>query len=278
VQPTQLPAGSEFLIMLHSTSLCFFPAVRSGMKLLQALTQTPSVPGREDRIRKVIQDYVTKQKLFDEVTVDSMGSLIGVRKPRPETGKAAKKPLKVMLAAHMDQIGFLVRHIDEGGYLRLNPVGGFDARNLFARKVRVCTAYGDLPGIMNAAGKPIHIASEADKKKIPEVTEFFVDLGLNADQARNSVLIGDMVVLDGPFEEVGNSVVSQCLDNRVGCWAQLKALESLQHHNCEIHAVWTVQEEVGLRGAQAACGLEAVHFRHLSVHQNQVRRFVFGLR
>ncbi len=222
------------------------------MKLLQALTQTPSVPGREDRIRKVIHDYVTKQKLFDEVTVDSMGSLIGVRKPRPETGKAAKKPVRVMLAAHMDQIGFLVRHIDECGYLRLNPVGGFDARNLFARKVRVCTAHGDLPGIMNASGKPIHIASDADKKKIPEVTEFFVDLGLTGDQARSQVLIGDMVVLDGPFEEVGNSVVSQCLDNRVGCWAQLKALEALKHHNCEIHAVWTVQEEVGLRGAQAA--------------------------
>ena len=75
---------------------------------------------------------------------------------------------------------------------------------------------------MNASGKPIHIASDTDKKKIPEVTEFFVDLGLNADQVRNKVLIGDMVVLDGPFEEVGNSVVSQCLDNRVGCWAQLK--------------------------------------------------------
>ena len=103
---------------------------------------------------------------------------------------------------------------------------------------------------MNASGKPIHIASDTDKKKIPEVTEFFVDLGLNADQVRSKVLIGDMVVLDGPFAEVGNSVVSQCLDNRVGCWAQLKALEALKHHNCEIHAVWTVQEEVGLRGAR----------------------------
>ena len=222
------------------------------MKLLQTLTQTPSVPGREDRIRKVIHDYVTKHKLFDEVTVDSMGSLIGLRKARPENGKASKKPLKVMLAAHMDQIGFLVRHIDEQGYLRLNPVGGFDARNLFARKVRVCTAHGDFPGIMNASGKPIHIASESEKKKIPEVTEFFVDLGMTGEQVRSKVLIGDMVVLDGPFEEVGNSVVSQCLDNRVGCWAQIKALESLQHHQCEIHAVWTVQEEVGLRGAQTA--------------------------
>ena len=227
------------------------------MKLLQTLTQTPSVPGREDRIRKVIQDYVTKHKLFDEVTVDSMGSLIGVRKPRPETGKTPKKPLKVMLAAHMDQIGFLVRHIDEFGYLRLNPVGGFDPRNLFARKVRVCTARGDLPGVMNASGKPIHIASESDKKKSPEVTDFFVDLGMNGDQVRGKVLIGDMVVLDGPFEEVGNSVVSQCLDNRVGCWAQIRAIENLTHHNCDITAVWTVQEEVGLRGAApAAFGID----------------------
>ena len=227
------------------------------MKLLQTLTQTPSVPGREDRIRKVIHDYVTIHKLFDDLTVDSMGSLIGVRKPRPENGKPSKKPLKVMLAAHMDQIGFLVRHIDEQGYLRLNPVGGFDARNLFARKVRVCTSHGDFPGIMNASGKPIHIASESEKKKIPEVTEFFVDLGMTGYQVRSKVLIGDMVVLDGPFEEVGDSVVSQCLDNRVGCWAQIKSLEALQHHNCEIYAVWTVQEEVGLRGAQtAAFGVE----------------------
>ena len=85
------------------------------MKLLQTLTQTPSVPGREDRIRKVIQDYVTKQKLFDEVTVDSMGSLIGVRKPQPESGKALKKPAKVMLAAHMEKIGIIVRKYDETG-------------------------------------------------------------------------------------------------------------------------------------------------------------------
>ncbi len=227
------------------------------MKLLQTLTQTPSVPGREDRIRQVILDYVTEHKLFDHVTVDSMGSLIGLRKPRSENGKASARPLKVMLAAHMDQIGFLVRHIDEQGYLRLNPVGGFDARNLFARKVRVCTSHGDFPGTMNASGKPIHIASESEKKKIPEVTEFFVDLGMTGDQVRSKVLIGDMVVLDGPFEEVGDSVVSQCLDNRVGCWAQIKAIEALQHHNCEIHAVWTVQEEVGLRGAQtAAFGVE----------------------
>jgi len=222
------------------------------MDLLQKLTQTPSVPGREDRIRSVIRDYIESAKLFDEISVDAMGSLIAVRKARPAAGSPAVTPTKVMLAAHMDQIGFLVRHIDENGYLRINPVGGFDARNLFARKVRVCTASGDLPGIMNAAGKPIHISSEADRKKVPEVTEFFVDVGLSAEAVKGRIVIGDMVVLDGPFEIAGDSVVSQCLDNRVGCWAQIRAIENLKHHTCDIYAAWTVQEEVGLRGAQPA--------------------------
>ena len=227
------------------------------MKLLQTLTQTPSVPGREDRIRKVIFDYVSEKNLFDDISTDAMGSLIAIRKARRADGSVQEKATRVMLAAHMDQIGFLVRHIDESGYLRVNPVGGFDARNLFARKVRVCTSTEDLPGIMNASGKPIHIASEADKKKVPEVTEFFVDTGLSVEEVRNKILIGDMVVLDGPFEEVGHSVVSQCLDNRVGCWAQIRAIENLKSHNCDIYVVWTVQEEVGLRGAQtAAFGVE----------------------
>lgn len=221
------------------------------MDLLRALTQTPSVPGREARIRAVIRDHISAAGLFDEISVDAMGSLVARRKPRPP-GTSAGRPLRVLLAAHMDQIGFLVRHIDDAGYLRLNPAGGFDPRNLFARRVRVCTTDGDLPGVLNASGKPVHLASDADKKKVPEVTEFYVDTGLPGEEVRQRVRIGDMVVLDGPFDQVGNFVVSQCLDNRVGCWAQIRAIENLQHHTCEIVAVWTVQEEVGLRGAAPA--------------------------
>ena len=221
------------------------------MDLLEKLTQIPSVPGRETRIREVIQQQV--EGLFDEWRIDAMGSLIGVRKPRPAQGqKAPDTPLKVMLAAHMDQIGFLVSHIDEKGYLRVNPVGGFDTRNLFARLVRVCTAHGDLSGVLNPSGKPIHIATDEEKKKVPEIQEFYVDLGLKAETVKKKVKIGDMVVLDGPFRRVGETVVSQCLDNRAGCWAVIRALEKLTHHNCEIHAAWTVQEEVGLRGATTA--------------------------
>lgn len=219
------------------------------MELLQTLTQTPSVPGREDRIRKVIEDYVTEKGLFDEIRTDPLGSLICIRKPRPQHGQPVEKPVRVMLAAHMDQIGFLVSFVGDDGFVRVNPVGGFDRRNLFARRVKVCTATEDLPAVMNPGGRPIHIASEEEKNKIPDINEFFLDLSLDPKIVKEKVRIGDMVVLEGPFSEVGDSVVSQCLDNRVGCWALIRAIEKLQHHQCEIHAVWTVQEEVGLRGA-----------------------------
>lgn len=221
------------------------------MKLLEELTQTPSVPGREKRVRNVILRRL--KGLVDSWRVDAMGNLIAVKKPTQKS----KKPVKVMLAAHMDQIGFLVSHIDDKGHLRLNAVGGFDTRNLFARRVIVCTSGGDLPGVMNPGGKPIHIASEEEKKKIPDVSDFFVDMGLPADQVKSRVKLGDMVVLHGPFGQVGDNVVSQCLDNRAGCWAVIKTLQSLRSHRCEIHAVFTVQEEVGLRGAgPAAFGVD----------------------
>ena len=227
------------------------------MKLLKELTATPGVPGREDRVRQLIEKHAGP--LVDDLRTDAMGNLIGVRKPRPDgkAAKAAKKPVRVMLAAHMDQIGFLVKHVDDKGYVRVNNVGGFDTRNLFARHALVCTADGDLPAVLNPAGKPIHIASDEDKKKIPDVAEFYLDLGMSGEEVKKRVKIGDMVVLTAPFNEQADAVASQCLDNRVGCWAVVEALRKLKHHACEIHVVWTVQEEVGLRGAgPAAFGVE----------------------
>ena len=220
------------------------------MDLLEKLTQVPSVPGREDRIRKVIEEYLSEHNVVDETHVDAMGSLHGIRRSRKQgPGEQAKR---VMLAAHMDQIGFIVCHVGKEGDVRVNPVGGFDNRNLFARKVTVCTSSGDLSGVMNPSGKPIHIATDEEKSKIPLINEFFIDLGLSPEEVKSKVKIGDMVVLRGPFETVGDTVVSQCLDNRVGCWAQIRAMEQLEDHACEIHAVWTVQEEVGMRGAMPA--------------------------
>lgn len=218
------------------------------MKLLEDLTQTPAIPGREHRMRDLILERT--KELFDETRTDTLGSLICVKKP---TRKSRKKISRVMLAAHMDQIGFMVKHIDDRGFLRINPVGGFDARNLFARLCTVCPDVRDpkkdLPGVLNPGGKPLHIASGDDLKKIPELSDIVVDLGLPANQVNRKVKIGDMVVLKGPLCRVGGTVVSQCLDNRVACWIAIRAMEKLKQHSCEIHCVFTVQEEVGLRGA-----------------------------
>jgi endoglucanase len=221
------------------------------LKLLESLIMTPGVPGREHRVRALIESQI--KGLFDETRVDPLGSLICVRKPRPAKGKPAAKPLKVMLSAHMDQIGFIVRHIDSAGFLRLQAVGGFDTRNLFARTVIVCPDVNDpskdLLGVMNPAGKPIHIAEEAEKNKIPQVGEFLVDMGMPGDEVKKKVKIGDMVVIRATFDKVGNTVVGQAMDNRFACWVAIEAVRALKHHDCEIHAVFTVQEEIGCRGA-----------------------------
>lgn len=222
------------------------------MDLLEKLTQTPAVPGRESRIREVILAEI--QGLCDEVSIDPMGSIIAVKKATADGAyDDDATPTRVMLAAHMDQIGFLVRHVGEDGFLRVQNVGGFDTRNLFARLVTVSTADGDLPGVMNPGGKPVHIASDEDRKKIPEVSDLLIDLGLPKETVKQRVKIGDMVTLKAPFSLVGNTVVSQCLDNRVACWLAIRALQLISEAktplNCEVHAVFTVQEEVGLRGA-----------------------------
>ncbi len=221
------------------------------MDLLERLAQTPAISGREHRIRDLIASET--KELFDDARTDALGSLICRRDPRPRNAARAKrKPLSLMVATHMDQIGFLVRHIDDKGFLRVNAVGGFDTRNLFARLVTVCTEKGDIPGVMNPSGRPLHIATDEDRKKVPEISDLVIDTGMPADQVAKRVRIGDMVVIRAEFTRVGDTVVGQALDNRIACWIAIRAMQSLKHHECEIHCVFTVQEEVGLRGAGTA--------------------------
>ncbi|MCV6593520.1 MAG: M20/M25/M40 family metallo-hydrolase [Silicimonas sp.] len=214
-------------------------------ELLKNLCETPGVPGHEERVRALIETQVKDH--CDEMSVDAMGSLHCIRK-----GKG-KDPQKIMLLCHMDEIGFLVSHITDKGFLYLQTVGGFDPRNLFSRRVLVCTETGDLKAVMNPAGRPVHIASPADRKKIPDPHEFFVDTGLGA-KAKELVNVGDMVVMDEPFLEMGDKIVSKALDNRIACWLGIEALRGLgkTKPKAEIHVVFTTQEEVGLRGARTA--------------------------
>jgi tetrahedral aminopeptidase len=242
-------------------------ATALNVDLLKRLCETPGVPGREERVRLLIEKEV--KGLFDEIYTDPMGSLICRSAPRPAKGKGNPKkpargkagaeggPTKVMLLCHMDEIGFYVSHIDSKGWIYLNAAGGFDPRNLFSRRVLVCTDDGDHRGVMNPGGRPIHISSQEERGKVPEVKQFFVDIGQPADKVKELVRVGDFVVMDEPcLTEFGNKIVSKALDNRVACWLGIESIRKLeksgQGHACEIYVAFTCQEEVGLRGARTA--------------------------
>ncbi len=220
------------------------------IELLRNLCETPGVPGREDRVRALIMREV--EGLFDEVTTDAMGNLLCRRAPtKPANGEVQR----VMLACHMDEIGFLVSHIDADGFIYVDPVGGFDPRNLFSRRVRICTPDGDYPAVMNPGGRPIHISTPEDRKKIPQVSEFMLDCGMGKATA-DKIQIGDYVVMEEPFVDMGEKVVSKALDNRIACWLGIEVIRKLvadqATHECEIWVAFTCQEEVGLRGARTS--------------------------
>lgn len=216
--------------------------------LLKKLCETPGISGYEDRLRALVAEEM--RELVDDVSIDAMGSVIGVKR-----GSGGPR---VMIAAHIDEIGFMVKHIDKKGFIRLNPVGGWDPRTMVAQRVHVHGYGGEtLLGAVMPAAKPIHLLTEEEKKKPPRVEEFFVDLGLPVEEVKRLVEVGDMVTMARTTERVGNTVMSKAMDDRVSVFVMLEALRALGDHSCEIIAVATSQEEVGLRGAiTAAYALE----------------------
>lgn len=216
--------------------------------LLRRLSEAPGIPGREDRVRDLIREELGRivegnAAIAAQVRGDAMGNLI-VELDGPEDAP------RVMVSAHMDEIGFVVRHVDDRGFLRLQNLGGFDMRNLFARQVLVHGRHGEPRiGVLNPATKPVHIATAEERKKIPEMDDFAVDLGLPVDGVRSEVRIGDMVTLLQPFQDLGEVVTGKALDDRSGCWILLETLKRLEAPKVRLVAVFSVQEEVGLRGA-----------------------------
>ncbi len=209
--------------------------------LLRRLCQAPGVPSREGAVARIVQQELGP--LVDEVRSDAMGNLICTK--RGQGGP------RIMIAAHLDEIGFLVRFVDKNGFLRLQPVGGFDGRALFAQRVHVHTQGGALPVVLNAETKPIHLLGN-EKPAAPSVESYFVDLGLPAETVAERVRVGDMVTMDRATEEIGDCVASKALDDRVGVFVMIEAIRNLRAHTAEVVAVATVQEEVGLRGAEPA--------------------------
>jgi putative aminopeptidase FrvX len=210
--------------------------------LFKRLSETPGVPGREDRQREIAREEL--EDLTDEVHTDALGSVIGTKRGRDD--------VRVMVAAHMDEIGFFVRHIDDNGFIRLQPLGGHDPANMVSQRVIVTTASGaSLRGALQPTRKPPHLQQEGDRK-VPKVEEFFVDLGMPADEVKEAVRVGDYATMDRTLEKVGGNYLGKAMDDRVGVFVMLEALRALGDHEATIHAVATSQEEVGLRGAEAS--------------------------
>jgi endoglucanase len=220
------------------------------MELLKSLSETPGAPGREERVRDLIRSHI--ESTADLIDVDAMGNLLATihAKRRTENTK------KVMLACHMDEIAFYVRNIDKKGFIRLQQLGGFDIRNLFARRVLIQTRTGDIIGNMNPVGRPIHVQTDEDRKRQLRIIDLFVDTGLPAEEVNERVRTGDPVTLIQDFLDMGEVVTGKCLDNRVACWTGVRVLEAastISDLSHDLVVCFTVQEEIGTRGA-VACG------------------------
>ncbi|MDF9795786.1 putative aminopeptidase FrvX [Catalinimonas alkaloidigena] len=212
------------------------------VSLLKDICEIAGAPGFESRIRNLVIKEV--EPLVDSLEVDNMGSVVTVKKAKNNPdGK------KVMIAAHMDEIGFIVTHIDDKGFLRFHTLGGFDPKTLTAQRV-VVHGKKDLIGVMGS--KPIHVMSPEERNKNPKLSDYFIDLGMNADEVKEIVKVGDPITRERELVEMGECVNCKSIDNRVSVFILIETLRQLQEVPYDVYGVFTVQEEVGLRGANVA--------------------------
>ncbi len=154
-----------------------------------------------------------------------------------------------MVAAHLDEIGFIVKHIDEQGFVRFHTLGGFDPKTLTAQRV-IIHGKQDLVGVMGS--KPIHVMSPEERKKVPQTTDYFIDLGMKAEQVKELVQVGNPITRERELIEMGDCVNCKSIDNRVSVFILMETLRQLGEVPYDVYGVFTVQEEVGLRGANVA--------------------------
>lgn len=210
-------------------------------KLLSSLCLCPGAPGYEQPIRALIIKEL--KGLADSVSTDAMGNVIAHKK--------GTKRKSVMIAAHMDEIAFIVTHIDEDGFIRFHTLGGFDPKTLTAQRV-IIHGKKDIIGVMGT--KPIHVMTADERAKRPKSSEYFIDTGLSFKELSKIVEIGNPITRERGLIEMGDCVNSKSLDNRISVFILLETLKALKGKKVpyDIYGVFTVQEEVGLRGATAA--------------------------
>ncbi len=210
-------------------------------EFIKAMVEAPGLSGFESAISKVIEEYF--RPYSDDIVRDKLGNLITLKKGNVGDRK------KVMLAAHMDEIGLIVKKIDENGFIKFSTIGGIDQRTLLTQEV---TVHGkkDFFGVIG--NKPPHILSEEEKKKSVKIEDMLIDVGLTKEEAEKFIAIGDPISFKRKMISLqGDRISSKALDDRAGVAVMYECLKELNkmNHDCDVYAVATVQEEEGLRGA-----------------------------
>ena len=208
--------------------------------LLASICETAGAPGFEQSVRTLVIEQL--KDVVDEYSIDNMGNVTTIVR-----GKSSDK--KVMIAAHMDEIGFIVTHIDDHGFVRFHTLGGFDPKTLTAQRV-IIHGKKDLIGVMGS--KPIHVMTAAERTKVPKTTDYFIDLGMPKAEVIKFISVGDSITRQRELIEMGDCVNCKSIDNRVSVFILIETLKQLKNCPYDVYGVFTVQEEVGIRGAQVA--------------------------
>jgi endoglucanase len=215
--------------------------------LLSKICTTPGAPGFEQKVRELVIDQITP--LVDEVEVDNMGNVYAIK--RGTAAPSGEKNKRIMIGAHMDEIGFMVTHIDDNGFIRFHTLGGFDPKTLTAQRVLI-HGKKDIIGVM--ASKPIHVMTPEERNKVAKMKDYFIDTGLSVEEVKEIVTIGDSITREREFIEMGNCVNGKSLDNRLAVFILIETLKNLKGKDVpyDVYCVFTVQEEVGIRGANVS--------------------------
>jgi putative aminopeptidase FrvX len=219
-------------------------------QLFKTLTELPGISGNEHAVRKFMREQLSKYS--DEIVQDKLGSIFGVRRDE-KTGPV------VMVAGHMDEVGFMVTAITDNGMIRFQTIGGWWSQVLLAQRVEIMTKNGPVPGVISST--PPHLLEESQRSKPMEIKNMLIDIGADdkEDAMKIGIKPGQMIVPVCPFTPMANSkkIMAKAWDNRYGCGLAIELLEELQGVRLPntLYSGATVQEEVGLRGAQTAANL-----------------------
>lgn len=209
-------------------------------KLLAEICEAAGAPGHEQRVREIVIREV--KPLVDEIKTDNMGNVIAIKR-----GNQRKK---VMIAAHMDEIGFIVTHIDEKGFIYFHTLGGFDPKTLTAQRV-IIHGKKDVIGVMGS--KPIHLMSAADKLKVTTIKDYFIDTGRSKKELDKIIGVGDVITRERKLIEMGDCINCKSLDNRISVFILIEMFREMKRiPPYDVFGVFTVQEEIGIRGANVS--------------------------